>query len=99
MTPQQIINDVAHYYGITPDELIHGDRHRAFADPRHVAAYCLYAMLGLCYSTIGRMLGGRCHATIFYAVRKVDGWVNMPRLNPRAVNCINHINHINNLQK
>lgn len=99
MTPQQIINDVARYYGITPDELIHGDRHRAFTDPRHVAAYCLHDRLGLCYSSIGRMLGGKRHATIIYAVRKVDDWVNMPRLNPRAVNCINCINHINTLKK
>lgn len=99
MTPQQIINDVAHFYGITPDELIHGDRHRAYADPRHIAAYCLHDRLGLCYTTIGRMLGGRCHATIIYAVNKVGSWVRFPQLNPRAVNCINHINNINNLKK
>lgn len=88
MTAQQIINDVAHYYGITPDELIHGDRHRAFADPRHVAAYCLHVRLGLCYSTIGRMLGGRRHATIIYAVNKVGGWMQFPQLNRNAVGFI-----------
>jgi chromosomal replication initiator protein len=84
MTAQQIINEVSRYYGITPDELIHGDRHRAFADPRHVAAYCLHVRLGLCYSTIGRMLGGKCHATIIYAVNKVGSWVRLPQLNPGA---------------
>ena len=81
MTPQQIINDVAHHYGITSDELIHGDRHRAFADPRHVAAYCLHVKLGLGYSSIGRMLGGKRHATIIYACHKVGDWVCLPQLN------------------
>lgn len=84
MTPQQIINDVARYYGITPDELIQGDRHRAFADPRHVAAYCLRVRLGLSYSIIGRMLGDRCHSTIIYACHKVGGWVRLPQLNRNA---------------
>ena len=84
MTAQQIINEVSRYYGITPDELIHGDRHRAFADPRHVAAYCLHVRLGLCYSTIGRMLGGKCHATIIYAVNKVGSWMQFPQLNRNA---------------
>ena len=70
MTAQQIINDVAHYYGITPGQLIHGDKHRIYADPRHVAAYCLHVRLGLGYSTIGRMLGGKCHATIIYAATR-----------------------------
>lgn len=88
MAPQQIINDVARYYGITPDELIYGDRHRAFADPRHVAAYCLHVRLGLSYSTIGRMLGGKRHATIIYACHKVGSWVRLPQLNRHAVGFI-----------
>lgn len=88
MTAQQIINDVARYYGITPDELVHGDKHRIYADPRHVAAYCLHVRLGLCYSTIGRMLGGKRHATIIYAVNKVGSWMQFPQLNRRAVGFI-----------
>jgi chromosomal replication initiator protein len=84
MTAQQIINDVAHYYGITPGQLIHGDKHRIYADPRHVAAYCLHVRLGLGYSTIGRMLGGKCHATIIYAVNKVGDWMRLPQLNRNA---------------
>ena len=87
MTPQQIINDVARYYGITPDKLIRGDRHRAFADPRHVAAYCLHVRLGLGYSTIGRMLGKR-PATITYAVNKVGDWMRLPQINHKAVSCV-----------
>jgi len=88
MTAQQIINDVALYYGITPGQLIHGDKHRIYADPRHVAAYCLHVRLGLGYGTIGRMLGGKSHATIIYAVNKVGGWVRLPQLNRRAVGFI-----------
>ena len=88
MTAQQIINDVAHYYGITPGQLIHGDKHRIYADPRHVAAYCLHVKLGLGYSTIGRMLGGKCHATIIYAVNKVGDWTRLPQINHKAVSCV-----------
>lgn len=53
-----------------------------------VAAYCLHVRLGLCYSTIGRMLGGRCHATIIYACHKVGSWVRLPQLNRHAVGFI-----------
>lgn len=91
MTTQQIINDVARYYGITSDQLIHGDRHRKFSDPRHVAAYCMRVNLRMSYATIGSMLGGKCHATIMYACRKVEACMKYPPINPDAVNCINQI--------
>lgn len=88
MTPQQIIYDVASYYNITPDQLIHGSKHRVYADPRHVAAYCLHMRLGMGYSAIGRLLGGKCHGTIIHAVNKVGGWMSLPRLNPAATDFI-----------
>lgn len=91
MTAQQIINDVADHYGITTDQLIHGDKHRMFADPRHIAAYCLRVKFGLKYKVIGDMLGGKHHAAIIYAVRKVGSWMQFPQLNPDAVNYINQI--------
>jgi len=91
MTAQQIINDVARYYGITPGQLIHGDKHRVFADPRHVAAYCLHVRLGLGYSAIGRMLGGKRHATIIYACHKVGSWVRLPQLNRNAADFISKL--------
>lgn len=91
MTPQQIINDVALYYGITPRQLLHGDRHRVYAEPRQVTAYLFRTLLKLSFQTIAMLLEKKTHATIIYAVRKVNDWVNMPRLNPHAVNCINQI--------
>lgn len=84
MTAQQIINDVANYYGITPRQLVNGDRHRIYADPRHVAAYCLHVRLGMGYSAIGRVLGGKRHGTIRYAVNKVGDWMRLPQLNRNA---------------
>lgn len=92
MTAQQIINEVAGSYGITPDQLIHGDKHRVFCDPRHVAAYLLHVRLGLGYSTIRRMLGYKQHGTIIYACNKVADWLTMPRQYSDAVKCINQIN-------
>ena len=89
MTAQQIINDVARHCGITPDQLVHGDRHRVYTDPRHIAAYCLHVGLGLEYSAIGRMLGGKSHGTIIYAVDKVAAWMRLPQLNPETVSFIN----------
>ena len=89
MTAQQIINDVARHCGITPDQLVHGDRHRVYTDPRHIAAYCLHVGLGLEYSAIGRMLGGKSHGTIIYAVDKVAAWMRLPQLNPETVRFIN----------
>ena len=44
----------------------------------------LHVRLGLGYSTIGRMLGGKCHGTIIYAVNKVGDWMRLPQLNRNA---------------
>ena len=89
MTPNEIISAVARHCGITPDQLVHGDRHRVYTDPRHIAAYCLHVGLGLEYSAIGRMLGGKSHGTIIYAVDKVAAWMRLPQLNPETVSFIN----------
>lgn len=90
MTPEQIINDVADHYGITPLQLIHGDRHHVYTDPRHVAAYCLHVRLGMGYSTIGRMFGKR-HATIIYAVDKVASWLKYHQLNRKTATFISKL--------
>lgn len=91
MTAQQIINDVAGYYGITPGQLIHGDKHRKYSEPRHVAAYMMRTDLKMVFRAIGELLGDKKYSTIMYSVRKVNDWVNMPRLNPDAVKCINQL--------
>lgn len=88
MTAQQIINDVAGYYGITPDELIHGDKHRVYAEPRQVASYLIRHVLKLTYMAIGDIFSKKCQ-TIMYSVWKVEDWVREPVLNRYAVNCIN----------
>lgn len=90
-TEQQIINDVARHFGITPGQLIHGDRHRAFTDPRHIAAYCLRMKLGLDYSAIGRLLGGKRHGTIIYACDKVGNYVRLGQLSPEESTLINRL--------
>ena len=95
MTAQQIISEVAGSYGITPDQLIHGDKRRIFCDPRHVAAYLLHVRLGLGYSTIRRMLGYKQHGTIIYACQKVADWLTMPRQYSDAVKAVNKVNRYN----
>ena len=91
MTAQQIINDVAVFYGITPDQLIHGDRCRRFSEPRHVAAYLMRSVLKMTFSTIGDTLGGRRYSTVMHSVRLAGGWVKIPVLNRKAATIINEL--------
>lgn len=86
-----IIEMVANYYNVTEHNLKCSSRERKYADPRHVAAYCLRQMLGISFPKIGKILGDRTHRTIIYAVDKVKDWRDNPKLNDEANKCIQYV--------
>ena len=71
--PQQIMNTIAHEYGISMDELISQSRSQRVAFPRQIAMYMLREESELSLPKIGELLGGRDHTTIMYGHEKISG--------------------------
>jgi chromosomal replication initiator protein len=72
LTPPQIIERVAAYYGLTPEELTGPKRDKQIAVPRQIAMYLMREELGLSFPKIGQELGGRDHSTAMHATSKIS---------------------------
>ncbi|MBL8849800.1 MAG: chromosomal replication initiator protein DnaA [Planctomycetaceae bacterium] len=66
---------VCRLFKVTPDELKSSCRARALAHPRMLAMYLSRRMTQSPYSEIGRYFGGRDHATVMSAERKIAGLI------------------------
>lgn len=66
---------VCRLFKVTPDELKSACRARALAQPRMLAMYLSRRMTQSPYSEIGRYFGGRDHATVISAERKIAGLI------------------------
>ena len=66
-----IMADVVRSTGVPFDEICGRDKRADIMAARFEACWRLRSELGLSYPQIGRLLGGRDHATILHAVRKI----------------------------
>jgi chromosomal replication initiator protein len=70
--PEDIVNQVAHTFGIPMDRMLGRDRSREVALPRQIAMYLLRHEANCSLPQIGEALGGRDHTTVMYACQKVE---------------------------
>lgn len=80
MTADNIIKQVADFYGVTPADIMSKKKHRIFADCRTVIFYTLCDLYRMPYKQAGKTLH-RTHADVMYHVAKGRDWVTDPRLN------------------
>ena len=85
-----IIEQVAESYGISTDELLHGDRRRNFSEPRHVAMYLCHRLLGMTQEAIATSFA-KNRTLALYAIKKIADCVADPRYNHRAAECVTTI--------
>ena len=71
--PQQILNTIAHEYGVSIEELLSQSRSQKYSFPRQIAMYMLREESELSLPKIGEMLGGRDHTTVMYGHEKITG--------------------------
>lgn len=74
VTMESIALMVAKYFDVSLADLKGESRKRAYAFPRQIAVFLIRDYFGdeKSYSMIGQWLGGRDHATISYAYKKID---------------------------
>ena len=74
--PQRIIEEVGDYYRVSTEALLARGRTKRIAQARQVAMYLLIYELEMSPTQVGRMLGGRDHATVIHGAGKINGEIN-----------------------
>jgi chromosomal replication initiator protein len=68
---QDIIDEVAAYFSITPTELCSASRSRQLVNARQIAMYLTRELTDLSLPRIGRAFGNRDHSTVMHATQKI----------------------------
>ncbi|MFO7740690.1 MAG: chromosomal replication initiator protein DnaA [Anaerolineae bacterium] len=71
LPPDEIIERVAHHFGLESDQLKGRSRKREIARPRQVAMYLIREETEASLPQIGNLLGGRDHSTVLYGCDRV----------------------------
>jgi len=72
-TIEDVQQAVAHVFGLTVEELLSASRAARIAWPRQLAMHLCRELTSASMPAIGRAFGGRDHATVHYALRRVGG--------------------------
>jgi len=72
LTAEGIMKSVAEHYGMKVQDLKAKKRSRDIAIPRQVAMYVARELTGASLSEIGKVMGGKDHATVIYACKQVS---------------------------
>ncbi|MBT3338541.1 MAG: chromosomal replication initiator protein DnaA [Anaerolineae bacterium] len=71
INPERVLSLVAESFSLTSDRLIGRDRSRVVALPRQIAMYLMRRESDISLPQIGKVLGGRDHTTVMYAIDKI----------------------------
>jgi chromosomal replication initiator protein len=71
LTPESILDHVANYFAVEVTEIKSKSRAAGTVLPRQVAAYLLKTLTTKSLQEIGKMLGGRDHASVIYYCKQI----------------------------
>jgi chromosomal replication initiator protein len=71
LTTDQILEAVAHHFGVEVNALQGRSRSHAIARPRQIAMYLMREETGASLPRIGAILGGRDHTTVLYGCERI----------------------------
>ena len=72
ITPSLIINTVAEYFNVKPEDVISKKRNSEFVLPRQVAMYLCHTLTDSSYALIGKALGKKDHTTVLHGCNKIE---------------------------
>jgi len=75
LSPSEIIEAVARFYGLEVEDLTGPHRNKRVAVPRQVAMYLLREETDASLPQIGQELGGRDHTTVLYGWEKISAQI------------------------
>ena len=71
-----IVQAVAREWNVSPDDLTGGGRTRTVVVPRQVAMYFCRELVGMAFTEIGRVFGGRDHSTVMHNIERAATALN-----------------------
>ena len=74
--PQRILEAVSNHFRVGTDSLLARGRTQKISHARQVAMYLLINELEMTPTQVGRLLGGRDHATVIHGAGKINGEIN-----------------------
>lgn len=71
VTAEDVIKRVSAYFNVRIQDVKSSQRKKTLTTPRHVAMYLTRQLTSLSYPEIGQAFGGKDHATVMHAERKI----------------------------
>jgi len=71
ISPDDIIEAVCKLFNLKRDDLLGKKKTREVVEPRQLCMYCMTEMLDLPLVAIGKIFGGRDHATVLYSKNRI----------------------------
>lgn len=71
ITPSYIIEKVAEYFGISPEDITSKKRNSEFVQARQIVMYLCRDLTDTSFSNIGKLLGKKDHTTVIHGVNKI----------------------------
>ena len=71
-TPELIIEKVAAFYDVSPEEIKGSSRQKNVALGRQVSMYLIRRLINLPLADIGAAVGGKDHSTVMHSIKKVE---------------------------
>lgn len=72
ITCDRIINEVSHFYAVTPNEIKGKKRVKEIVLPRQIAMYISRELTNLSFPKIGEQFGNKNHTTVIHAYEKIS---------------------------
>jgi len=87
-TPEAVIEAVADFYHLSPEDLKGRSRNQKVVKPRQIAMYLTRQETTASLPQIGQTLGGRDHTTVLYSVNKIGDQAETDEILRREVSAI-----------
>ncbi len=94
-TPQSVIETVADFYSLTPQDLTGRSRSQKVVKPRQIAVYLARQETDASLPQLGKVLGGRDHTTVLYSFNKINDQIERDELLRREIVAIKNRLHNN----
>ena len=72
VTVEKIIGEVARTFNVNPEDLRSSKQNAAVSLPRQIAMFIVREVTGMTMEKIGNEFGGRNHATVVYAISRIE---------------------------
>jgi chromosomal replication initiator protein len=98
-TPESVIEAVANFYSLSPDDLKGRSRSQKVVRPRQIAMHLARQETKASLPQIGKALGGRDHTTVLYGVQQISDQVERDEILRREVLTIRKMLYNNGTKK